>query len=136
MPRRSNAPAEPSAPRLPFSHMIVGSLKQRRDSGPFGGPRTKTRFGKRPKATGRNSAFVYARVRKTPLGKIAEILVALQPSIPFFTWVAQKGPFGSFLGRGGEGPIQKCQFGRNAKTAGGPKSAHVAYFSGGQTEKN
>ena len=28
-------PAKPSGPRLPFSHMIVGLVKQKHDSGPF-----------------------------------------------------------------------------------------------------
>ena len=36
-PRRSDAAPESGAPRLPFSHIIVGSLQQKRDSGPFRG---------------------------------------------------------------------------------------------------
>ena len=39
-----DAPAEPSAPRLPFSHMIVGFIKQKRDSGPFWGSPDENMF--------------------------------------------------------------------------------------------
>ena len=47
-PRRSIAPGKLSAPGLPFYHINVGSLKQRRDSGQFRASPGETSFGKRP----------------------------------------------------------------------------------------
>ena len=50
-------PADPSAPRLPFSHIIVGSLQQKRDSGPFRG------------SPGRNAFWETAEIGRRPLGE-------------------------------------------------------------------
>ena len=72
----------------------------------FGGPRAETGYGKRPKMAvghwekGRSRA-VYESIRKTPTGKTKQISVASSPSIPFFPWVAPKGPFWPFFGPGG-----------------------------------
>ena len=41
---------------------------------------------------------VYARILKTPRGKTTEISLASTLSIPFFAWVAPKGPFWPFFG--------------------------------------
>ena len=74
---------------------------------------------KRPKATGRNYAagpFIHKS------GKLQGV------KRPKFRWLRaclsrfsrgwpQKGPFGPFLGPGGQGSIRKRQFGRQAKTA-------------------
>ena len=61
---------------------------------------------------------VHARVLKTQRGKTTEIPLASSLSIPFFAWVAPKGPFWPFFwAPGGQGPIRKRQFGRHAKTA-------------------
>merc|ERR1712020_548404 len=56
-PRRSDAPAEPGAPRPPFSHMIVGFHQRKRHSGPFRGP------------TGRNALRETAENGRRPLGE-------------------------------------------------------------------
>ena len=60
---------------------------------------------------------VYARILKTPRGKMTEIPLASSLSIPIFAWVAPKGPFWPFWAPGGQGLIRKRQFGRHAKTA-------------------
>ena len=41
---------------------------------------------------------VYARILKTPRGQTTEIPLASSLSIPFFAWVAPKGPFWPFFG--------------------------------------
>ena len=41
---------------------------------------------------------VYARILKTPMGQTTEIPLASSLSIPFFAWVAPKGPFWPFFG--------------------------------------
>lgn len=44
-PRRSDTPAEPSAPRLPFfPYMIVGFPERKRDMGPFWGSPDQSAF--------------------------------------------------------------------------------------------
>ena len=69
----------------------------------LGGPRAKTRHGKRLKTAvghwekGRSRA-VYESIRKTPTGKTRQILVASSPSIPFFPWVPANGPFWPVFG--------------------------------------
>ena len=70
-------------------------LKQKRDSGPFGG--SETRFGKRPKATGRNCA---AGPFMQESGKRQGVKCG---------WL--------FWAPAGPGPIRKRQFGRHAKIA-------------------
>ena len=69
----------------------------------FGGPRAETGYGKRLKtAVGHwekgRSRGVYESIRKTPTGKTKQISVASSPSIPFFPWVAPKGPFWPLFG--------------------------------------
>ena len=54
---RSDAPAEPGAPRPPFSNMIVGFHQRKRHSGPFRGP------------TGRNAFRETAKNGRRPLDK-------------------------------------------------------------------
>ena len=44
---------------------------------------------------------VYARILKTPMGQMTEIPLASSLSIPFFAWVAPKGPFWPFFGHRG-----------------------------------
>ena len=58
-PRRSDAPGKLSAPKLPFSHINIGSLKKKRDSGPFRG------------TSGRNAFRETAENGRRPLGKTA-----------------------------------------------------------------
>merc|ERR1712208_250956 len=72
----------------------------------FRAPRAETRFGKLPKmAKGHweklRCRAVYARILKTPMGQTTEIPLASSLSIPFFAWVAPKGPF--FGPRGARG---------------------------------
>ena len=86
-PRGSDAPGEPSAPRLPFSHMIVGF------------PEQKTRFGRSRKAAeGQwmklHCWAVYAEIRKSP----------------------KREKFSGFQVVCSPGPIRKRHFGRHAKT--------------------
>ena len=58
--------------------------------------------------TGRSRA-VYESIQKTPTGKTKQISVASSPSVPFFPWVAPKGPFWPFFfyGPGGYGAYPK-----------------------------
>ena len=87
----------------------------------FGGPRTKTRFGKLPKmAEGHWEKLryraVYAGIRKTPLGKTTEILVVSRPFVTFFTWVAPMGPFWPFFGpRGVQGQSENANLAATRK---------------------
>ena len=53
--QKERQPAEPGAPRSPFSHMIVGSLQKNAIRARFEGPWAETHFGKQPKATGRKA---------------------------------------------------------------------------------
>ena len=59
---------------------------------------------------------VYAQIRKTPMGGTSEISVPSQPSIPFFTWVAPKGPFWPFFGpRGVQGRSENANLAATRK---------------------
>ena len=58
-PRRSDAPGKLSAPKVPFSHINIGSLKKKRDSGPFRG------------SSGRNAFRETAENGQRPLGETA-----------------------------------------------------------------
>ena len=58
-PRRSDAPGKLSAPKVPFSHINIGSLKKKRDSGPFRG------------SPGRNAFRETAENGQRPLGETA-----------------------------------------------------------------
>ena len=102
-PRRSDTPADPSAPRLPFSHIIFGSLQQKRNSSPFRG------------SPGRNAFWETAKIGRRPLGETTlrgrlcknpensngwneRNFGGFEPVYPVFTWVAPKGPFFGPLG--------------------------------------
>jgi len=59
---------------------------------------------------------VYARILKTPRGKTTEIPLASSLSIPFFTWVAPKGPFWPFFGpRGVKGRSENANLAATQK---------------------
>ena len=57
---------------------------------------------------------VYSRILKTPMGQTTEIPLASSLSIPFFCVGGPKRAL--FWAPGGQGPIQKRQFCRHAKT--------------------
>ena len=122
-PRRSDAAADPSAPRLPFSHIIIGSLQQKRDSGPFRG------------SPGRNAFWETAEIGRRPLGETTlrgrfcknpensngwnernfGAVAAVYPV--FHVGGPKRAILALFWAPGGPGPIRKRQFGRHAKTA-------------------
>ena len=119
-PRRSDAPADPSAPRLPFFHIIVGSLQQKRDSGPFRG------------SPGRSAFWETAEIGRRPLGETTlrgrfcknpensngwneRNFGGFEPVYPVFHVGGPKRAL--FWAPGGPGPIRKRQFSRHAKTA-------------------
>ena len=59
---------------------------------------------------------VYARILKTPRGKTTEISLASTLSIPFFAWVAPKGPFWPFFGpEGVQGQSENANFAAKRK---------------------
>ena len=106
-PRRSDAPGKPSAPKLPFSHMNIGSLKKKRDSGPFRGSPGRNAFretaenGRRPLGETASLGRLCTNL-KNPNGSNDRNSVGFEPVYPVFLrgW-PQKGPFGPFLGPGG-----------------------------------
>ena len=122
-PRRSDAAPEPGAPRLPFSHIIVGSLQQKRDSGPFRG------------SPGRNAFWETAKIGRRPLGETTlrgrfcknpensngwneRNFGGFEPVYPVFhVGGPKRAILALFWAPGGPGPIRKRQFGRHAKTA-------------------
>ena len=106
-PRRSDAPAEPGAPRPPFSHMIVGFHERKRHSGPFHWEKGCSRG-------------VYQSIWKIPEGETTKILVPSQPKIQFSPLMVPKEPFCPFFGPGGvTGSIRKHQL---LVQLGGPHS--------------
>merc|ERR1739840_9221 len=119
-PRRSDVPADPSAPRLPFSHIMVGSLQQKRDSGPFRG------------SPGRNAFWETAEIGRRPLGETTlrgrfcknpensngwneRNFGGFEPVYPVFhVGGPKRAILALFWVPGGPGPIRKRQFGCHA----------------------
>ena len=116
-PKRCDALAEPSATKLPFFHINVGSLKKKRDS------------------PGRNAFWETAEIGRRPLGETTlrgrfcknpensngwneRNFGGFEPVYPVFhVGGPKRAILALFWAPGGPGPIRKRQFGRHAKTA-------------------
>ena len=122
-PRRSDAPGKLSAPKVPFSHINIGSLKKKCDSGPFRGSPGRNPFretaenGQRPLGETALPGRLCTNL-KNPKGSNDRNSVGFEPVCPVFhVGGPKRALLALFWAPGGQGPIQKRQFGRHAKTA-------------------
>ena len=122
-PRRSDALGELSAPKLPFSHIDIGSLKKKCGLGPFRGSPGRTAFRETAKTGQRPLGETVLPGRlctnlKNPKGSNDQNSVGFEPVYPVFCVGGPKRALlALFWAPGGQGPIRKHQIGRHAKTA-------------------